>query len=282
MDYSNLYDLITYLEYGTKLHVGVIFLGKYGNEKLNISKRHFIHASDVCWEMKSRPGGFDRCFACRTAAIDKAISQKKPWGGLCINGVYEYTRPVVIDGEVACVIYVGNILTDGKGRETLDGLLDGKRELFDTMEKSFSEEQCEQISRIIESYIRFIFDAYGTEYSDSTVDARVQNVKNFIKENLESEINISHLAKHFNYNEKYLGRIFKKKTGVSVKQYINNQRILLAKRLLESGSLVINVATSVGFNNVTYFNYLFKQAVGQTPTEYRDTHRAAQKSEKAE
>ena len=270
MDHSNLYDLITYLEYGTKLHIGVIFLGKYGNEKLNISKNHFIHASDVCWEMKNRPGGFDRCFACRTAAIDKAISEKEPWGGFCTNGVYEYTHPVVIDGQVAAVIYVGNILTDGEGRKRLDRRLIDKKELYDTMEKDFSEEQCRALSSIIESYIRLIFDTYGTEYSDSRIDARVQNIKNFIKENIESEISISHLAKHFNYNEKYLGRIFKQKTGISIRQYISNQRISLAKRLLENGDLVINVANSVGFSNVTYFNYLFKQIVGQTPTEYRE------------
>lgn len=220
--------------------------------------------------MKSRPGGFDRCFACRTAAIDKAISTKEAWGGFCINGVYEYTRPVLVGGEVAAIIYVGNILAEGDGKERLVKGLDGKEELYSTMEKNFSEEQCKVLTQIIESYIHFIFETYGTKYSNSSIDARVQNMKNFIKENIESDISISHLAKHFNYNEKYLGRIFKEKTGTSVKQYINKQRILLAKRLLEKGDLVINVATSVGFNNVTYFNYLFKQNVGQTPTEYRD------------
>ncbi len=273
MNHSNLYDLITCLQYGTNLHIGVIFLGKYGHEKLNTTKRHLIHAADVCWEMKSRPGGFDRCFACRTAAIDKAISTKESWGGFCVNGVYEYTRPVLVDGEVAAVIYVGNILAEGAGRERLDKQLNGKKELYNTMENNFSEDQCRVLTQIIESYIHFIFETYGTKYSDSSIDARVQNIKNFIKENIESDISISHLAKHFNYNEKYLGRIFKEKTGISIKQYINNQRILLAKRLLEKGDLVINAATSVGFNNVTYFNYLFKQIVGQTPTEYRDTHK---------
>lgn len=276
MEHSNLYDLIEYLEYGTKLHIGVIFLGGYGNEKLNVSKKHHIHSSDVCWEMKERPGGLDRCFACRTAAIDKAISKKEPFGGFCVNGVYEYTRPLVIDGEVAAVIYVGNILAEGRGRERLDLNLAEKPHLYDTMENGFSEEQCRAVSAIIESYIRFIFDAYGTEYSDESIDTRVQNVKSFIKENLESDISISHIAKHFNYNEKYLGRIFKSKTGVSIRQYLNKQRISTAKRQLERGDLIINVAGRVGFNNVTYFNRLFKQSVGLTPTEYRDSHRCSE------
>ena len=274
MNHSNLYDLITYLEYGTKLHIGVIFLGKYGNEKLNMTKRRLIHAADVCWEMKSRPGGFDRCYACRTAAIDKAILGRKPWGGFCVNGLYEYTRPVLVNGEVAAIIYVGNILAEGAGRARLDGALKGKEKLYDTMEAGFSEENCRAVSGIIESYIHFIFDEYGTEYSDSSKDARVQNIKSFIKENLESDISITHLAKHFNYNEKYLGRLFKKKTGVTIRQYINNKRISAAKRLLEKGEPIITVSNSVGFNNVTYFNYLFKQIVGKTPTEYREEHKA--------
>ena len=132
--------------------------------------------------MKSRPGGFDRCFACRTAAIDKAISTKEAWGGFCINGVYEYTRPVLVGGEVAAIIYVGNILAEGDGKERLVKGLDGKEELYSTMEKNFSEEQCKVLTQIIESYIHFIFETYGTKYSNSSIDARVQNMKNFIKE----------------------------------------------------------------------------------------------------
>lgn len=46
---------------------------------------------------------------CRNAAIKKAMRLKKEFGGFCINGVYEYIHPVIINDYVACIIYIGNI-----------------------------------------------------------------------------------------------------------------------------------------------------------------------------
>ena len=119
MEYNSLWDMITYLQYGTKLHIGVLFFGNYGNEKCALPHKQTIHASRICDEFKSCAGGFERCFRCRNAAIRKAHCTKVAFGDLCINGVYEYTRPVVIGKDVACIIYIGNILEETKGYEKL-------------------------------------------------------------------------------------------------------------------------------------------------------------------
>lgn len=34
---------------------------------------------------------------------------------MCVNGIYEYTRPIVINDEVAGIIFVGNILDSESG-----------------------------------------------------------------------------------------------------------------------------------------------------------------------
>ncbi|MCL1863881.1 MAG: AraC family transcriptional regulator [Defluviitaleaceae bacterium] len=39
--------------------------------------------------------------------------------------------------------------------------------------------------------------------------------------------------------------------------------------LAHSESKIIDVATSVGFENVNYFTYVFKKETGLTPSEYR-------------
>ena len=104
MEYANLNDLIESLSYGTKLHIGVVFLKNYGNEKCNLAHPHRIHAGQLCEVFKSNPAGYQRCFRCRNLALKRAIQKKKAFGGLCINGIYEYTRPVIINGDVVCVI----------------------------------------------------------------------------------------------------------------------------------------------------------------------------------
>ena len=78
----------------------------------------------------------------------------------------------------------------------------------------------------------------------------------------------------FNYNEKYLGRLFKTKTGQTVDEYRNRKKVDIAKGLLKKSRLSItDIAGQSGFNNVTYFNRIFKRITGRTPQEYRTQKR---------
>ena len=74
----------------------------------------------------------------------------------------------------------------------------------------------------------------------------------------------------FHYNPLYLGRLFKKETGSSITDFINAQRLNYAAQLLrETGYSILSVAGRTGFNNVTYFNRLFKHSYGISPKNYR-------------
>jgi len=78
------------------------------------------------------------------------------------------------------------------------------------------------------------------------------------------------VARLFHYNEKYLGRLFKKETGQTFKEYINKKRIQIAQNmLLNTNYTVTEIAVQTGYNNVTYFNRIFKKIKGVTPTAYR-------------
>ena len=270
MENNSLFDLITYLQYGTKLHIGVLFFKNYGNEKCILPSKQTIHASKICDEFKSRECGLEKCFRCRNAAIRKAHRTKKAFAALCINGVYEYTRPVVIGNDVACIIYIGNILEETKGYEKIKGKISDKDYLFDTLEKNFTFSQCEVVGSLIETYIRTLLDNVPSVNLNS-FNPLIENVKSYIEANLEYDINISQTAKIFQYNEQYLGRLFKNKTKMSFSNYVNRQRIERAKLLLqETEDSIINIALNVGFNNVTYFNRLFKKYSKMSPSEFRE------------
>ncbi len=254
---ERLYDVIKYIELGTRLHIGVLFFGNYGNELCTLPFSHQIHSSPFCTHAKnSTKNGYRRCFACRNLAIEKAFKTKLPFGGKCINGIYEYVRPVLINGDVAAVIFIGNIQGDTE---------------FDdpTLEKNFSENDCEKVSGIIENHILLLIEKFA--FTGTTSNPLVENIKNYILSNIEFDINISYISKIFHYNEMYLGRLFKKETEISINDYINLQRIEIAKKLLRgTNDKVIEIASKVGFNNVTYFNRLFKKHTGLTPLQYRN------------
>lgn len=267
MNPKGLYDLIQYLEKGTHLHIGVLFFGRFGNALCRIPHAHTIHSAPVCWEMKSVGAGFRRCFRCRNLALQKAINEKKPFGGLCAAGVYEYTHPLLVGDEVAAVIFIGNIY-ESKGGEQLTRRLGKNQSLIETMEHSMGERDCITLCALLESYIRMLFAHSGTQ--GDTEDSLIENIKSYISENLEYGAELSRIVAVFHYNKTYLGRIFKAAVGMSVSEYVNARRLARAEELLlQTHFPVIEIAGKCGFASVTYFNRVFKSANGLSPTEYR-------------
>lgn len=67
--------------------------------------------------------------------------------------------------------------------------------------------------------------------------------------------------------------LIKEKYHQSFKQLINTIRIEEAKRLLEKSDLrIIDISCKVGYRDTSYFNKIFKQSTGISPTEYRERH----------
>lgn len=243
-----LQDMIRYIEYGTQLHIGVLMLGDHGNRELMLSQEHTIHSAPFCRKRKESPEGMRRCYRCRNIAIRKAIRLRTPFGGRCINGLYEYTHPVLRGNAVVAIIFVGNIL-------------DGSEQT----QAEFSAEDCRRVCLLIEQLILSLWTGERTD-----LDPLTENMKSFIEDNLSLSPDLSAMAVLFHYNEKYLGRRFKQKTGQSVSEYCNRRRLEKAAQMLGTESRsVISVAEELGFNNVTYFNRLFKAQYGCTPTQYR-------------
>lgn len=271
MEYNSLLDLITYLEYGTNLHIGVLFFKNYGNEKLILPHKQTIHKTQICDYMKAMPSGLKRCFTCRNLAIGKAMRTKQAFGGLCINGIFEYTHPVIENNDVICIIFISNIRPQEDQTRKIRLSLSNKPELIDTLEQEFDTQKCKQLASILESYIRMIIQLYPAELTNNDVfDPMIENIKNYIESNLEYDLRLSHIARLYGYNAKYLGRFFKKKTGLSFSEYINKRRVALAAELFaQCDDAIIDIAGKVGFNNVTYFNRIFKKIHGITPSEYR-------------
>ena len=267
--YANLSELIAFLEYGTRLHIGVLFFGNNGREALRLPYPSTIHTCPVCDEMKSRPNGFARCYKCRNAAIAAALDRKHAFGGLCINGVYEYIHPILLEGEVVAIVFIGNILPPDAAKIT--HRLGAKCNLLDTMERNFTIEQCERAGVLIEGYIRMLLQLAPKTPSD--FEPLVENLKGYIEDNLEYTLDLSLLARMFHYNEKYLGRLFKRRTGESFSAYVNARRVERACHLLDEGRESITaIATRVGFNNVSYFNRCFRARMGMSPVQYRARH----------
>ena len=91
-----------------------------------------------------------------------------------------------------------------------------------------------------------------------------------IDSDLSAELSLRALAAQLNVSNVYLSTVFKKETGKTVTEYINDKRISYAKHLLRTTSLQIQtVSLHCGIMDVHYFSKLFKQKTGMTPSAFR-------------
>jgi len=93
----------------------------------------------------------------------------------------------------------------------------------------------------------------------------VQKVKNYIDLHYTENIKIGNIADIFNINRKYLARIFKAETGVSMKEYLINEKMRHASELLTSGYTVSEVAEMCGYSSASHFITMYRKKKGKTP-----------------
>ncbi len=105
----------------------------------------------------------------------------------------------------------------------------------------------------------------------STVSGQVQAIVDYVQEHLsEPSLSLHDTSKRFFFNASYLSRIFKQHTGMSFREYVNVQRIELARKYLdEPNAKAYEVCARVGIDDPNYFSTLFKKYAGQTVKQYR-------------
>ena len=97
-----------------------------------------------------------------------------------------------------------------------------------------------------------------------------QKVHRYIRDHYSENIDRNSIAEGFYVSPEYLGKVYKRETGKSLKDSISEYRIQKAKELLLTPKVRIGeVAMRVGFDSFTYFSTMFKKYTGVTPNEYR-------------
>jgi AraC family transcriptional regulator len=99
---------------------------------------------------------------------------------------------------------------------------------------------------------------------------RLAHVAKYINKHLNRSLNIKELADEACMSEPNLYRTFKQTFGMTPVDYINQQRIELASKLLRTTNRCLaDISMECGFNNLTYFMKLFRREIGQSPTQFR-------------
>lgn len=91
----------------------------------------------------------------------------------------------------------------------------------------------------------------------------------YIDSNIEQITSVSQVTRHLQYNPAYLSRIFHKRTGITIQDYIIAKKIQQAKTLLENGMRVTDVTVRLGYASCQSFRKMFQKHVGCSPSAYQ-------------
>ncbi|MCM1175942.1 MAG: response regulator [Blautia sp.] len=116
-------------------------------------------------------------------------------------------------------------------------------------------------------------DSEGRKTGKSPKELVLQ-VEEYIRGHLrENELMVSDIADSIYLNKDYLNRVFKKERGISISQYLIQERMKLAAALLADEKNNVNmVAEQVGYQNYPYFASSFKRYYHCTPSQYQKDH----------
>lgn len=97
----------------------------------------------------------------------------------------------------------------------------------------------------------------------------VNKVKNFIDLKYMENIKISDIAKLLNINRKYLARLFKEETGITMKEYLTKAKMTRAAELLAEGCTVSETAEILSYSDQSLFSTSFYKFYGKYPSAMR-------------
>jgi len=98
----------------------------------------------------------------------------------------------------------------------------------------------------------------------------IARAKKYIDENFREDISRSDIAAMTYVTPNYLSKLFKNNMNMNLREYINKLRIEEAKRLLLSTALPVSeIASQVGYYNISYFSTVFHKLVGVSPYDWR-------------
>lgn len=98
----------------------------------------------------------------------------------------------------------------------------------------------------------------------------ISKAKSIIADNIDKKITLTDISNEVHVSVFYFCKIFKQSTGMTFTEYVNRQRIELAKgELKNTRKPITEIAYAVGFQSLSHFNRCFLKFTGESPSQYR-------------
>lgn len=97
----------------------------------------------------------------------------------------------------------------------------------------------------------------------------IADIKKYIDSEVNIGANLDDVCAKFGVSKSYAIATFKKTYGVTLYSYMLDKKMEIAKKLLQNGVRLTNIASMLGYSCTQSFAHTFKKATGMSPSEYR-------------
>lgn len=170
---------------------------------------------------------------------------------------------------------IESVITDSNGIYSSGGATSSFNLLIYLIEKFHSKELALYISKIYALDYSRMSQLHFSIFSPLKKhdDKEILKAQQFIEENIKEKFTIDDILHSVALSKRNFIRRFKKATNSTPKNYIQNVKIEVAKRLLENGGKnITEIMYESGYNDGKSFRTIFKRITGITPQEYKNKY----------
>ena len=231
---------------------------------------------EFCKEIRKCPSLTEKCLECDNRGFDACDKTMKPYVYKCHMGLSEIITPIVENRVIIGYMMIGQILMEGES--------DRVRALIDLAEEKYGVNKStllSELDKIKLSNRDFLDSAIGVltmcicyMYTNNIIVKRDgglgARLRKYIDHHIDGDLSIGTLCKMLYVSKSKLYVVSRSEFGMGISDYIQEQRMKKAKKLLlETDSMISDIASAVGYADANYFTRAFKRETGITPSEYR-------------
>ncbi len=194
--------------------------------------------------------------------FDPTDSNPEPHDRLSPASVDEYDEALCHKDGVEGLLAKHILLSD----------MESERDSFIRMANIFTSAEGHYRAQLSAMFKLILLKVIETADVNALPARMVEELDNYIRENVSDEISNTEIGAIFGYHPFYVSRMLKERKGMTLRQYIIAYRLKCAKRMLElSDKSAAEIAEECGFTDASYFAKTFKATFGMTPKEYRNS-----------
>ena len=249
------------------------------------------HWAHLCGLIESCPEGRQRCLASDRKLAAACSQTLKPHLHRCHAGLVDAAVPIVAGGKCVVVLFCGQVVPGPLTEKVKSKLMSKVQDLpLDAAElkRAISEVRTmpldilrhgvdlmwkgTQLAVAQAAHREAVAERLSGFVPSPWPEAYVAIAQEYVRANLHRPLRLATVCKKVvHLDRSYFGRIFRRLTGMTFGQYVLQQKIEHAMRLLAANrDLSVNgIASAVGFDDPSYFGRVFKRLVGRSPSAFR-------------